>query len=87
LPKKQGMVVRHKGKLHMFQDDIFLEVFCDAMSQQKQGIMHRETQYTIQHSVFAFATLPAQFALLMSPFQGCCWNIAIFNTETIHFYT
>jgi len=52
----------------MFQDDIFIEVFCDAVSQQKQGIMYRETQYTIQHSTFAFATLPAQFALLMSPF-------------------
>jgi len=27
------MVVRHKGKLHMLQDDIFVEVFCDAVSQ------------------------------------------------------
>jgi len=27
------MVVQHKGKLHVFQDDIFMEVFCDAVSQ------------------------------------------------------
>ena len=31
--KNKGMVVRHKGKLHMLQDDIFVEVFCDAVSQ------------------------------------------------------
>jgi len=30
--------------------------------------MHRENPYTIQHSVFTFATLPAQFALFMSLF-------------------
>jgi len=52
----------------MFQDDIFMEVFCDAMSQWKQGIMHCETQYAIQHCFFAFATLPAQFTCLISPF-------------------
>jgi len=32
--------------------------------------MHRETPYTIQHSVFAFAKLSAQFALFYEPFLG-----------------
>jgi len=75
--KKQGMMVRHIKANYICFKVIFS---C------KQGTMHRETPYTIQQSVFAFATLPAQFALFMSPFQGCCWNIAIFNIQTICFY-
>ena len=30
----------------------------------KQGIMHRENPYTLQHSVFAFATLAAKFYIV-----------------------
>jgi len=55
-PKTRNGGTTHKGKLHMLQ------------ASWKQGIMHRETPYTMQHSVYAFATLPAQFALFMSPF-------------------
>jgi len=65
LPKKQGMVVGHKGKLHMLQGDIFVETRYQAPWNSIHNTTHTETML---HSVFAFATLPAQFALFMSPF-------------------
>ena len=60
MSKNQGIVWydTQKGNYKCFQ----------VLLLWKHGMMHSETPHTIQHSVLAFDTLPAQFALLMSCF-------------------
>jgi len=49
----------------MLQGDIFVETRYQAPWNSIHNTTHT---VTMLHSVFAFATLPAQFALFMSPF-------------------